>query len=101
MAYKLRPGVELIQVCGQNILVATRELWREYPRVLPIPPMWGLCWKMMAPDATDKKAIDTMMTLFRKSEDEVRERLNPCLERLHEVGFMLEVPDEDDAHDEG
>ena len=99
MAYKIRPGVEMIQVCGQSILVATRSLWKEGPSVRPVPPLWSICWKFMEPDETDRKPVETLAALFHKSENEFRERLCDCFATLHKEGFLIEVPDEEIEHD--
>ena len=101
MAYKIRPGITRITVCGQNILVAQRRLWAECQRVTPLPPLWGMCWAVMERDGnTDKDAVKTMCQLFHKTRAEVLERLDNCFEKLCQEGFLIEVPDEDDAHDE-
>ncbi len=99
MAYKIRPGVEMIQVCGQNILVATRAIWEDCPRVRPIPNLWGASWRLMEPDKTDRKPTEFLTRLFPKSAETFRERLSECFATLYEEGFLIEVPDEESEHD--
>ena len=100
MPYKIRPGVELIQVCDQHILVATREVWSECARVRPIPKLWAGCWNIMKNDKTDRDVVRTFTDLLRRPEEELSQRLGVIFTALAKDGFLIEVPDEEGDHDE-
>lgn len=94
MAYKKRPGIEMIQVCGQNMLVAERAVWEDLPRVRPIPKTWAVCWTIMKDDRTDEDAIRSFATLFQKTEEEVKARFGSIYQKLAEEGYLVEAPEE-------
>ena len=94
MAYKIRPGIEMIQVCGQNLLVASRPVWEDLPRVRPIPKIWAVCLTLMKDDKTDEEAVRTFADLFHKPQEEVRLRFEKIFQKLAEEGYLIE-PSED------
>lgn len=101
MAHKPRPGVEIISVCDQDILVADRTLWEECPRIRPIPKLWAFFWQLMAQGRTDQGAVDFLADFLKRSREDLLARSQKCFDTLYDEGFLIEVPDEDEAHDEG
>lgn len=99
MAYKNRPGIELIQVCGQDILVATRALWSECPRIRPIPKLWAFYWRLMEQGRTDQGVVGFVADFMKRPREDILTRSQKCFDTLHEEGFLIEVPDEVDEHD--
>ena len=100
MAYKTLPGIEMIQVCGQNLLVASRSAWEKCPRVRPIPKSWAVCWSLMANDKTDEDAIKTFAALFHKPEEEVHSHFDRIYQKLAEEGYLIEADKAlEDVHD--
>ncbi len=97
MAYKIRPGVSKIQVCGQNLLVASRSVWEDLPRVRPIPKTWGVCWALLLPDRTDEEAIRTFSKIFHKPEEEVKARFGKVFREMAEEGYLVEASAEEAA----
>ena len=47
MAYKIRPGIVRVRICGKDLLVAKRSVWEECPRVRVIPKLWAACWAVV------------------------------------------------------
>lgn len=99
MAYKIRPGVVLIQVCNAEILVASRAIWKECPHIMPIPKQWAIGWRFMEIGKTDREFVSTLAEMTNNSSDTVRERFSKMFETLSAQGFLLEVPDEESEHD--
>ena len=97
MAYKKRPGIEMIQVCGQNMLVAERAVWEDLPRVRPVSKTWAVCWTLMKDEQTSDDAIRSFAVLFHKTEEEVRGRFGEVFRKLFEEGYLIEAPEE--GHD--
>ncbi len=95
MVYKTRPGFVLLNICGAHLLVATRPLWAEFPRVRPLPNAWAACWTLMAKNRTDQDVIHTFMRLYNAPEDAIRKRFDPIFSGLAEEGYLVTV--EEDA----
>lgn len=104
MAYKIRPGIELIQVCGQNMLVASRAVWEDLPRVRPVPRAWAVCWALMKDGRSDEDAVRSFAELFQKPEEEVKGRFDRIFLRLAAEGYLIEenaAPAEENTAAEG
>ena len=96
MAYKARTGITMIQVCGQNMLVASRPVWEKFPRVRPIPKAWAVCWALMQNGRTDEEAVRSFAELFKRPEEEVAARFGKIYGKLAEEGYLVEVPESND-----
>jgi|GEM_PF-2390068 len=95
MAYKIRPGFVLLNICDAHLLVATRPLWSEFPRVRPLPRLWAACWTLMEKGRTDREVVASFAKLFRKPEDEVDRRFEEMFSTLAQEGYL--ISSEDDA----
>ena len=94
MAYKIKPGITMIQVCGQHMLVASRSLWKEHPRVRPVPKSWAVCWALMENGKTDEEVMSDFMKLFKKTEEEITSRFGKIFQKMFEEGYLIDDSDE-------
>ena len=99
MALNTRPGVTLINVCGADILVASREIWDDCSRIMPIPKLWAIIWRFMNTGKTDREFVSVLSDMLRKPEAEIRERTDHAFTEMAKKGFLIEVPDEESEHD--
>lgn len=95
MAYKARPGFVLLNICDAHLLVATRPLWAEFPRIRPLPNAWAVCWTLMEKGKTDQDVINMFMRLFNAPEAAMHKRFDPIFSGLAEEGYL--IPVEEDA----
>ena len=95
MACKTRPGIVLVNVCDAHLLVASRPLWSEFPRVRPIPRLWAVLWAAMENGKTDEDALLVLSRLFSLSSEDARKRFGKMLPALLEEGYLVSA--EDDA----
>ena len=101
MAYKTRPGVTRIKVCGTSLLVPTRAASKECPHVTRLSFLGGLIWRLLETGHSMQDVYTLYATFSRKSDPEVESDVAAFLGMLCDSGFLIEVPDEDKAHDEG
>ncbi len=87
--YYVRPGIVKVSVCGANLLVATRAVWVECPRIRPIPKLWAVCWGIMAQGKSDREAVKVFSDLLNRPEEEIRRKLDKCFSTLAEEGYLL------------
>lgn len=99
MDYKRKPGITMIQVCGQHMLVASRSVWGEVSRIRPISRVWAVCWQLMDGDKTSKDVVRVFADLFKKPEGEICERFDKIFTSLFEEGYL--IPAEENSHDAG
>ena len=73
MNYKPRPGVVLTQICGVSLLIPTRAAYQDCPSIHRLSLLWAATWGL----------------LTKKTDDEIRARLDKfCLE-MYEKGYMI------------
>ena len=91
MAYKIRPSIVRVRICGKDLLVAKRSVWEECPRVRIIPKLWAACWAVMENDRTDQDVVAAFAGLLNKSEDEVRERFDKIFRTLYDENYLIKT----------
>ena len=94
MAYKIHPGIVLLNVCDTHMLVATRQFWEKFPRVRPLPPLWAACWTLMEKGRTDREVVNAFVRLFQMSEDDVNRRFAKMFSTLSQEGYLIPAEDE-------
>ena len=99
MAYKTRPGVTRVKVCGTSLLVPTRAASKECPHVTRLSFLGGLIWRFLESGHSMQDVYTLYATFTHKSNQEVERDVAAFLGMLCDNGFLIEVPDEDDDND--
>jgi len=99
MAYKPRPGVTMLKICGVFLLAPTRAATKECPNVLQISPLGGMLWRLMEKGRGIQSLYLVYASFTRKPDEEVEHDVGEYLGMLHKNGFLIEVPDEEADHD--
>lgn len=94
MAYKTRPGVVLVKICGTDLLVATRPIWDECARVRPIPMLWAGCWRMLENGKTEQDVVRLFSKFLRKPEKSLVEKFEIIFLSLYKEGFLIKTEDD-------
>ncbi len=94
LAYKIRPGVVLLNICDTNLLTATHDVWKDCPKVRPIPRLWAACWKLLEMGKTEEDVLQTFSTMLGKTKEELHERFDGIFAKLAEEGFLIEEKEE-------
>ncbi len=89
MAYKLHPGITVLNICGTSMLVSTRAYWEQFPRIRLVPPFWAGCLALMEKGKTDQNVVSSFVRLFHMPEEKVRQRVEKMTVALAEEGYLL------------
>ena len=100
MAYRPRPGVALITLCGAKVLVPTRQLSGICSRVRPLSFVGVLIWQGLERGFSDERLCEACRMILRKSDEETAAYIEKTVRMLCDDGFLIEVPDGDDAPEE-
>lgn len=95
MVYKTRQGITLLNICGTNLLIATRPLWQTCPRVRPLPKFWAACWSIMSNGRNSEEAIMFFSDFLHRTPEELKDKCVPIFETLSKEGFLIPVEDEE------
>lgn len=91
MAYKVHPGITILNICGAHMLVATRQYWEQFPRIRSLPPFWAACWTLMERGQTDQEVVASFVRLLRKPKDRIQEQVEKMVSSLAEEGYLVEA----------
>ncbi len=97
MAYRPRPGVALISLCGERVLVPTRQLSEVCTRIRPLSFGGLVIWHGLERGLSNERLRDACNMFLRKSEEEATAYIEKTIRMLCDDGFLIEVPDGDDA----
>ncbi len=87
--FYIRPGIVKVNICGTDLLVATRAVWQECPRIRRLPKLWSVCWGIMEKGKSDRETVKIFSDLLKRPEEEIRKRLEKCFSTLAEEGYLL------------
>ena len=96
MKYKLRPGIVIAKVCGNNLLVPDRQASEKCPYILRISKLWAAHLTAMANGKPMDRIYTNHSIITKKSMEESQEAVDHFLSILFEKGFLIPVEDEDD-----
>ncbi len=94
MVYRPRPGIVLLNICGVQVLAATRATWEDCKQIRPVPNLCGACWTLMDRGKTSEEAMRYLIDKFHFAEEKVRQKLVPLLDVLCEEGFLIPAEEE-------
>lgn len=94
MNYQPRPGVSLVSICGMPVLVPTRAAYEHCRQIQKIPLMWAILWEALSQGKPLDQVVEANCILTRKSEAEVRQKLDGICRALCEKGYMVETEED-------
>ncbi len=97
MAYRPRPGVALISLCGTKVLVPTRQISEVCTRIRPLSFVGLVIWRGLENGYSVERLSKACSMFFRESEEEAAAYIEKTIRMLCDDGFLIEVPDGDDA----
>ena len=99
MKYKVRPGIELLHVCGVHMLVGTRATWDVCPHVKQLTKGSAMAWSMLAKGTEPHIIAEAMAFFARKPKKEMEAALTTLIQQLVANGYLIE--DESDSNNVG
>lgn len=86
---KIRPGVVLISVCDEHLLIATRDAREAVPYVQQINGAAGYYWKLLEEKADVKTIIDRAAEHYDMPKIKALIAVNNFINKLKELGYIL------------
>ncbi len=96
MTYKPRPGILFTKICNTHVLIPNREAQQYCPRILRLPLLWAATWEALEKDKPMEDIYRFHQILTKKSDEEIRTKVDGFLAQLCEQGFLM-ATGEDDA----
>ncbi len=87
--YKLRPGVVLTEVCGEYLLIATKEAKAFCPFVTQINEQAAAFWRILEKANTAPKILDQAAVVMGKEKKDVLVSWLAFLSKMSKAGYIL------------
>lgn len=87
--YKLRPGVILTEVCGEYLLVATKEAKAFCPFVTQINGQAAAFWHILEKANTAPEILDQAAAVLEKDKKSVLVSWLAFLSKMSKAGYVL------------
>lgn len=88
--YQIRPGVVLASVCGEHMLVATRQARGLCPYVKQMNPTGAFYWSLLEQGEELDSLVRTASERYGVEESRIRPGLLAFLDALRAEGYLLE-----------
>ena len=86
---KIRPGVVLLSVCDEHLLVATREARDAVPYVQQINGAAAYYWKLLEENMELKIIIDKAAQHFNMPKINALVAVNTFINKLKDAGYII------------
>ena len=87
--YKIRPGVVLAQVCGENLLVATRPARGKCPYVRQLNSTGAYFWSLLEQNMGEEQMLQAARVHYQAEPERLRSSLPPFLAGLAQQGYLI------------
>ena len=91
MGYKLRPGVELIKVCGAHLLIPSHAASEHCDGLYRLSTMETIYIQQLTKGKTMEELSRILGKLARRESEEMRRDIEKKLATLVGLGFLIEV----------
>lgn len=89
MKYKTRPGVILIQICGEYLLISGAEARKYCPYSAQINETSAFLWKLLEQGASEKDMIQAIKEEYDTAELDVEAVVKEYLNHLSEKNYLV------------
>lgn len=86
---KIRPGVILVSVCDEHLLVATRDAREAVPYVQQINGAAAYYWKLLEEKADVKTIIDKASEHYNMPKIKALVAVNNFINKLKDLGYII------------
>lgn len=87
--YNIRPGVVLVEVCGERMLVAARAARGKCPYVKQLNATGAYFWALLEQGFARDEMISTAAAHYQVDPERIRPGLLQFLEDLRRNGYLL------------
>ena len=93
---KIRPGVVLLSVCDEHLLVATREARRAVAYVRQINGAGAFYWKLLEEGRDPGEIIQQAAARYQMTAEQAAAAVMSFLRKLYQAGYLL-IEDAEDG----
>lgn len=91
MKYTCRPGVILTRICGEWLLIPTREASQYSPCIMRLTFPAMLAWRILKKNRSEEDICRALQIFFHCGEEEARWRTEAMLMSFEERNLIIPV----------
>lgn len=92
--YVPRPGIVKTKICGQTVLIPSRQAFSECQKIQRLSLVWLGVWNGLNKGKTMEEITDFLKLLTKQPDEEIQRGLDEFLRQLCDNGFLIEIPEE-------
>lgn len=89
MTYRICPGVVLVSVCDEYLLVATHEAHGKVPYAKGVNNTGAYFWSLLEQKMDIEQIVKTAAKAYKVNEEQVRPLLLRFMNTLKDTGYLL------------
>lgn len=89
MAYKIREGVILRQVCGEWLIIAAGDAANHCTYVRQVNETLAFYWKLLAEGCTSEQMVSRATEKFEVTENQAKEDVNQLINQLIHMKYLI------------
>ena len=93
---RIRPGVVLLSVCDEHLLVATREARQAVTYVRQINGAGAFYWKPLEEGRDPGEIIQQAALRYQMTAEQAAAAVMSCMRKLYQAGYLM-IEDAEDA----
>ena len=87
--YKARPGLVLVTVCGESLLVATKALWNLCPFMTSLNESSAFLWTRLQEGATEEELFAAVAEEYEVEDPAaVRKLIQGFLKQMRDMHYL-------------
>ena len=94
MKYQYRPGIVRVRICGEYLLVPTREASEACPEIIRLPLLSAAVLEEIEKGRDLSIVSSSFQKLTGRSAEDIDSRIRSILENLCERGYLVQVGDD-------
>ncbi len=88
--YRARPGVVLVSICGEYVLVAAKAVRREVPRFAQLNESSAFLWRLLESGSDEGELEQAVKTAFEISDSErAKEAIQAFIQQMLDSGYLV------------
>ena len=89
MKFRVREGVVLERVCGENILIATLKARESCPNVTQINDAAAVLWNAFSQDMDFESIVENITLNYDISENDARQTIMEFATNMEKNGYLI------------
>ncbi|MDO4413695.1 MAG: hypothetical protein Q4C20_01315 [Erysipelotrichaceae bacterium] len=89
MKYKFHEGIVYTVICNVHMLVATRNVWDQFPAVKELSALQACFWRGISEGMDEEELMNAIHLPSKMNLDTVRQRYHLFVNKMVDEGYLI------------